>query len=145
MDKQTRVTEASAAPALEMKPASIERLAKERFISLRTFRENGEAVDTPVWPVEHEGELLVFTPSDSGKLKRIRNNAHVQVAPCGRFGALHGKWVNGKAAIDNSVPMLDRAYILLEQKLGLEFQAYRLVLGDDWHDKRTVIRITPRK
>ncbi len=49
-----------------------------------------------------------------------------------------------KATIDNTVPLLDRAYILLEEKLGHEFQADRLVLGDDWHDKRTVIRIGPR-
>lgn len=144
MDKEKAVTEAEVTPALKMKPATIDRLAKERFVSLRTFRDNGDAVDTPVWPVQHEGELLVFTPSDSGKLKRIRHNKHVQVAPCGRFGAVHGKWVDGNATIDNSVPMLDRAYILLEQKLGLEFQAYKLFLGEEWHDKRTVIRITPR-
>lgn len=144
MDKESPITEATATHGLEMKPATVQRLAKERFVSLRTFRENGEAVDTPVWPVAHQGELLVFTPSDSGKLKRIRNNPHIQVAPCGRFGTVHGKWVDGNAAIDNSVPMLDRAYILLEEKLGLEFQAYRLMLGDNWHDKRTVIRISPR-
>lgn len=146
MSKQEKeaVSEKSSTPALPMKPSSIKRLARERFLSLRTYRKNGEAVDTPVWTVAHEGELLVFTPSDSGKLKRIANNAHVQVAPCGRFGAVQGKWVDGMATIDNTVPMLDRAYILLQEKLGLEFQAYRLVLGDDWHDKRTVIRITPR-
>lgn len=130
---------------MEMKPATLKRLGKERFVSLRTFRENGEAVDTPVWPVRHGDELLVFTPSDSGKLKRIRNNHNVQVAPCGRFGEVQGRWIDASASIDNTVAMLDRAFILLEEKLGLEFQAYKLVLGKEWHDKRTVIRITPRK
>lgn len=42
-------------------------LAEHRFISLTTFRRNGQAMSTPVW-VGREGEaLVVLTPASSGR------------------------------------------------------------------------------
>jgi uncharacterized protein len=61
-------------------------LADERFISLTTFRRSGEPVSTPVW-VGRDGEaIVVLTPADSGKVKRLRHDPRVEVRPCGRFG-----------------------------------------------------------
>lgn len=63
-------------------------LADERFVSLTTFRRTGERVSTPVW-VARDGEaLVVLTPSGSGKVKRLRRDARVELRPCGRFGAV---------------------------------------------------------
>src|SRR5258708_2439634 len=61
-------------------------LTHERYISLTTFRRDGRAVPTVVW-FAHDGErILVWTGANSGKVKRIKNNPRVTVAPCDRTG-----------------------------------------------------------
>ena len=63
-------------------------LADERFLSLTTFRRNGEPVSTPVWVGRDGDALVVLTPSGSGKVKRLRQDPRVEVRPCGRFGSV---------------------------------------------------------
>ena len=67
-------------------------LAPHHYIVLRTFRRNGEAVDTPVWFAIGASRLYVFTGKNSGKVKRIRNWPMVQVAPSTSIGHLHGPY-----------------------------------------------------
>jgi len=62
----------------------------QKYISLTTFRKNGVAVPTPVWFGEEDGKLYVMTRSDMGKIKRIRNNPQVKVAPCTMSGKVRG-------------------------------------------------------
>jgi len=66
-----------------------------KYISLETFRKNGEGVRTPVWTVAREGRLLVWTQGDSWKVKRARNNPLVRVADCDMRGNKEGPWVEG--------------------------------------------------
>jgi uncharacterized protein len=40
-----------------------------------------DPVTTPVWYVVRDGKLYVRTGAGSGKVKRIRNDPHVQLAP----------------------------------------------------------------
>jgi PPOX class probable F420-dependent enzyme len=61
-----------------------------KYISLITFRKNGDAVPTPVWFGEKDDKLYVMTRSDSGKYKRIRNNPKVRIAPCTARGKITG-------------------------------------------------------
>ncbi len=44
------------------------------YMSLTTFRKSGNPVVTPVWFVEEEGKICVWTQLHSGKMKRLRNN-----------------------------------------------------------------------
>jgi PPOX class probable F420-dependent enzyme len=62
----------------------------QKYISLATYRKNGEKVATPVWFGEDGDNLYVMTRSDMGKTKRIRNNPKVGVAPCTMRGELTG-------------------------------------------------------
>jgi PPOX class probable F420-dependent enzyme len=62
----------------------------QKYISLATFRKNGEKVATPVWFGEDGNKLYVMTRSDMGKIKRIRNNPQVRVAPCTMRGKITG-------------------------------------------------------
>ena len=62
----------------------------QKYISLGTFRKNGEKVATPVWFGEDGDKLYVMTISSSGKVKRIRNNPQVTVAPCTIRGKVRG-------------------------------------------------------
>ncbi|MCM2576689.1 PPOX class F420-dependent oxidoreductase [Streptomyces meridianus] len=63
-----------------------EELADSPYISLVTFRRSGTAVPTPVWAASDGSTLYVWTRDDSGKVKRIRNNDRVTVAPCDARG-----------------------------------------------------------
>lgn len=65
-------------------------IQKQKYISLSTFRKNGETVKTPVWFAEHNGKLYLMTRDDSGKYKRIRNNPQIRIAPCTIRGKITG-------------------------------------------------------
>ena len=73
-------------------------LGDPKYISLETFRKNGEGVRTPVWTVAKDGKLLVWTPGDSWKVKRARNNPRVRLAACDMRGNTEGPWVEGVVA-----------------------------------------------
>ncbi|MGB8772453.1 MAG: hypothetical protein WCC92_22780 [Candidatus Korobacteraceae bacterium] len=47
--------------------------------------------------VEQEAVFYVYSLPDSGKVKRIRNNPKVRVAPCDLRGNLRGAWVDARA------------------------------------------------
>ncbi|NJC15308.1 hypothetical protein F4558_005134 [Micromonospora profundi] len=78
----------------------LDRLAAEKYILLTTFRKDGRAVPTPVWAVRDGDTLAVWTRADSGKVKRIRRNGEVTVAPCDVRGRPHGADVPAHATID---------------------------------------------
>jgi uncharacterized protein len=76
----------------------------KRYLSLETFRKNGQAVRTPVWFAARDlGSpkplLYVYTVGVSGKVKRIRNNPSVRVAPCDIRGGSIGEWSDARAQI----------------------------------------------
>jgi len=62
----------------------------QKYVSLATYRKNGVAVQTPVWFAEENEKLYVMTRADSGKVKRIRANAVVKVAPSTIRGKITG-------------------------------------------------------
>lgn len=101
----------------------MDRLARARYVSLTTFRRNGEAVPTPVWVTSEEDFLLVFTEATSGKVKRIRNNPKVTVAPCDVRGGLQGDPVEGRAELLAAPDLVDRAARLLRRKYGWQARA----------------------
>ena len=71
----------------------------KKYISLTSFRKNGQGVKTPLWFGESGGKLYVMTRNDSWKYKRIRNNPSVEVAPCTIRGAVTGPQFQGTARI----------------------------------------------
>ena len=86
-----------------MNPSTIESLAGTRFVLLTTFRRDGRAVGTPVWVARLDGPdgpgLGVWTPGSSGKVKRIRRDPSVTLAPCDRRGTPLGEPVPGTARV----------------------------------------------
>jgi PPOX class probable F420-dependent enzyme len=91
----------------------------QQYLNLETFRKNGNGVKTPVWFVEDDGTLFVRTVATSGKVKRIRNNQQVHIAPCKMDGALRGDWIQASARLVND-PEIDRKVDrLLGKKYGL--------------------------
>ncbi|MBA3946445.1 MAG: PPOX class F420-dependent oxidoreductase [Herpetosiphonaceae bacterium] len=70
-----------------------------KYISLTTFRKNGTPVPTPVWFAELDSRVVVYTLDNSGKIKRIRNNAHVELAASDARGTIQGPKLQGSASI----------------------------------------------
>ena len=91
----------------------------QQYLNLETFRRNGVSMKTPVWFVRDGDMLFVRTIANSGKVKRIRNNEQVNIAPCKVDGALLGDWIPAYAreVKDDEVERtVDR---LLDKKYGL--------------------------
>lgn len=117
-------------------------LVRARYAALKSFRKSGEEVVTPVWIANDADELYVFTEKDSGKVKRIRRNAHIELAPCSMRGTLKGGWTSATAAIDETRATLDHVVGLLGKKYGLEYRLYYFVFGrEKFVADRIILRI----
>jgi len=90
--------------------------ANRRYLNLESYRKNGQGVRTPLWFVEDDGALYFYTVAHSYKVKRIRNNPRVRVAPCDMRGNLKGDWVAatarrlGEAESRRANELLNRKY-----------------------------------
>jgi PPOX class probable F420-dependent enzyme len=80
-------------------PGAFAALESARFLSLTTYRRSGAPVATPMGPIVRDGKLYFFTPVQSGKVRRLRNNPQVEVAPCTRSGKVTGPAVAGLALL----------------------------------------------
>ncbi len=61
---------------------SIEAIRECKRSLLVTFRRDGTPVPTPVWAAEADGRLYVRSERTAGKVKRLRNDPRLLVAPC---------------------------------------------------------------
>jgi PPOX class probable F420-dependent enzyme len=77
-------------------------LSGQRYVSLTTFRKDGTPVATPVWLVGYEDGIAVWTGVGSGKVKRLRRNKAVTVAPCTVRGRVLGEALAGRARLLSS-------------------------------------------
>jgi PPOX class probable F420-dependent enzyme len=98
-------------------------LARERYLSLATFRKNGAEVRTPIWFAVVPGEqgdptLWVVTGGDSGKVKRLRHNPRVRVAPSDVRGIVHGPWREGTARVADDPEAVAQAHAMMRAKYG---------------------------
>src|SRR5919201_2595701 len=102
-------------------------LDRHRYLSLATFRRSGTAVATPVWFAAMDGRLYVVSGGDTGKVKRIRNSARVQVAPCDARGGVTGAWQDARARILTDGALIGRAHAALRAKYGWQVRLLDLV------------------
>ncbi|MEP7135844.1 MAG: PPOX class F420-dependent oxidoreductase [Chloroflexota bacterium] len=101
----------------------------QEFLSLETFRKSGEGVKSPIWFVQEGDSLYMWTVGDSAKIKRIRNNPQVKIAPCKRFGEVTGEWVTAQASVDDSPAAVRHVEELLRRKVGFGFIVFGLIDG----------------
>ena len=119
--------------------ASFATLGRNPFIALTTYRKNGAPVMTPVWFIQQDGKLFVWTAVASGKVKRLKNNPQVQLGPSNHSGKLLGAIQQGSAHIANAeeYPALDKAF---KAKYGWQVQFFALLWKIQGH-KHTYIEI----
>ncbi len=102
----------------------IERLGVGAYVSLTTYRQDGSAVATPVWLSSDGEQLFVWTEARSGKVKRLRNDPRVLLAPCDARGALQGTPVAGTALVVDDwseVAVIERLH---KAKYKLQFSLF---------------------
>ncbi len=97
-------------------------LDRESYISLATFRRNGNAVETPVWFALAGDRFYVFSEAKSGKVKRLRNSPKIRVAACNVRGRVKGEWIEGQGRRVDDAESIDRANDALLRKYGLQMR-----------------------
>jgi PPOX class probable F420-dependent enzyme len=92
-------------------------LGRADYVLLTTFRKDGTPVPTPVWVVRMGDELRVWSNPTAGKIKRIRRDGAVQIAPCTMRGKARGRSIGAVARL---LPDADTAPVLnaLVRKYG---------------------------
>ncbi|MGC1619857.1 MAG: PPOX class F420-dependent oxidoreductase [Candidatus Acidiferrum sp.] len=103
-----------------------------KYLSLETFKKSGEGIKTPVWfaadPASDlsasAARLYIYTIGNTGKVKRIRNNPCVKIAPCKIKGEPLGEFVDatveiitGEEAV-RAMKLLNKKYFPWKQLLG---------------------------
>ena len=88
-----------------------------RFLNLSTFRKNGVPVLTTVLFALVGDKIYVWTTKNSGKVKRIRNNATVQIAPSTRLGQALGPIADATARILSSAEQTE-AQTVTDRQFG---------------------------
>ncbi len=114
----------SANPAAAMRA-----IAGERYMTMESYRRDGQAVRTPLWFAAGSQDgvpvFYVYSTADSFKIKRIRRNPMIRIAPCTLRGVATGAWIDARAEIvagaefAAGMRLLDRKYFPWKQLLGV--------------------------
>lgn len=106
-----------------------ELLGRSAYVLVTTSRRDGRLVPTPVWAAPlGDGRLVLVTQDTTGKVKRIRREPRVLLAPCSNRGKPYGRPVEGTAELldGRQLPEVERT---LAAKYGVRFQVVNLVEG----------------
>lgn len=96
-----------------------------QYMNLVTYRKSGEGVKTPVWFAQMDDHLVMVTQSIAAKVKRIRNNPHVQVGPSDARGNALGAAVDAQAYVLKGKAAKE-AEQAISSKYGLLYAALRI-------------------
>jgi PPOX class probable F420-dependent enzyme len=89
----------------------------QRYLNLESVKRNGTPVQTPVWFAEDHGVLYIYTLANAGKVKRIRRNPCIRLAPCTMRGTVIGPWMEAEATIVDATTAA-HGHALLRYKYG---------------------------
>jgi uncharacterized protein len=120
----------------------MQKFASQQTALLTTYRRDGRTVGTPVH-VAVDGDRAFFrTWNTTGKLKRIRNNAQVELAPSTMSGRPIGPAVSARARVLDGQEARHAAR-LLGNKYPI-LHSWLIPFGHKLMGKRTVhIELTP--
>src|SRR5919197_898946 len=102
----------------------LDRFADQPTVLLSTFRRDGTPVPTPVSIVVRDGHAYFRTWHTAGKVKRLRNNPEIEIAPSTFRGRQTGSAVRGTVRLLDKAEakpirlLLARKYPLLQRLLG---------------------------
>ena len=103
----------------------LEALFPGRYLSVTSFKRDGTGVATPVWFVSDGRRLFALTDLHSAKVRRIRRDPRVLIAPCRANGKLRSEPVPARVEVLTATADLERVQKLLMERYKI---AYRLVM-----------------
>ena len=106
---------------------SLSRFEGERVISLETYRKNGQPVRTPVWFLRENGLLYVYTDDSTGKVKRLRRNSRVRVAPSHFRGKPKADYIDAQARIETEPGFVGEYHSKIYKQYGWQATLTRLL------------------
>jgi PPOX class probable F420-dependent enzyme len=101
-----------------------EHLRGYKYCLLVTYKRSGEAVPTPVWFGLADGKVYVRSEANVAKVKRLRNDSHVRVAPCTARGKPLGAPAEGQARVLFESSDEAKAEAALQANYGLGRKVY---------------------
>lgn len=118
---------------------TLTQLGEAQYISLETYKKNGEAVRTPVWVTQEAGKLYVITEGNSWKVKRVRNNSQVRLAQSDARGKVQGDWVVATARVLNDAAAVAQQGKRLATKYGLIYRLFNIYLTITQRNRKSVV------
>jgi PPOX class probable F420-dependent enzyme len=105
------------------------KIGAEKFVSLTTFKRDGSAVAGPMWIAADDDDLVVWTPADSWKVKRLRRDPRVRLAPCNRTGkvAPDAPVLEATAVVIEDPTQVAQVEARVKEKYGFEFRVITMV------------------
>ncbi len=101
-------------------PTGLSRFQGEKVMSLETFRRNGEPARTPVWFLEEDGVIYVHTDDSTGKVKRIRRNPRVRIAPSHFRGKPKADYIEARAELETNPETVEKYRSRIYKKYGIQ-------------------------
>ena len=100
-----------------MSSDKLAQFAKQKYLSLETYKKDGTAIPTPLWFAQDGKVFYVYSLANAWKVKRVRNNPRVRIAPCDFRGNITGEWVDAEARILDQAEA-EKPHRLLDKKYG---------------------------
>ena len=109
------------------KHATLSPFEGEKVISLETYRRSGKPVRTPVWFLEEDGVIYVHTDDSTGKVKRIRQNPRVRIAPSHFRGKPKTDYIDARAELVRDPETVKKYHSRIYDRYGLQGAFARFV------------------
>jgi len=93
-------------------------IINSRYVNLVSYKKSGKSVSTPVLIIQNNNCGIIRTFSNSGKVKRIKNNSEVKLSPSTINGKIIGNDVNAIARIldSNNIELMRKIEELFKNK-----------------------------
>ena len=124
---------AAAAAASPGTAETFDSLLGAEYALVVTFRRPGAPIPTPMWFGLVTGRMYLESLADAGKVKRLRHDPHVRVAPCTVRGKPTGPFAEGlgrvlgadegeaaESALDRHYGLRRRVYRRFGRRLGVQ-------------------------
>ena len=117
-------------------------LRDAKYVNLETFRKNGQGVKTPIWQTMEGDTMYMWTPANSWKVKRIRNNPKVRVCESTANGTPKSDWIEAQAQISDDPEIQQKMARRMTAKYGLSYHFFRLI-SKLWRTEYIVLILNP--
>ncbi len=98
---------------------------KHQYMTIETFRKNGQGVKTPVWFAQDgENTLRIWTATNTGKAKRVRHDGKVRIVPSTAAGEPLGEWIDAQAIVLDTPEEVQFTQNLFYKKYGWMFNMF---------------------